>query len=866
MIERIRAAASRIAGLLRRRALDRRLTEEIDTHLAMLAEQYEEKGMDPREAREAAQREFGGIAPMQESYRDQLGMPRLEALIRDIRFAVRSLWRDRLLAAVCLLSLSLAIGAGTAIFSAFEAVVFRPLPFAEGGNLVLVFETSKTGRHLASLPNVEDWRERSSVFSGLSVLSVQTMALSGGGEAEHVRGGFVSPDFFRILKVDPAVGRLELGARTREAVISHRLWTRRYEGRADIAGSVVVLNGEEYSVTGVLRPEFVFPIDDIDVWVPAENYATSMALARDLRGFLALGRLREGMGLEGAEAGLRMVASGLELEFPKENGGYGVSLLRLRDFLSEGVRGTLSYMLGAVCIMLLVACANVGGLLAARATQRQRQFALQSALGASRTRILRQVLAEGLTIGAGGGILGVAAASATAALLPSLLPNGAMPAGPPQINGVVLAACAGVSLIAGLLAGIVPAMAFSRVTLGRALREGDDRATDGRSRRVREGFLVVQVAASMMFLVGSAALLTELQRLMSANLGIAESTGEVLTMEYRVNRAKFASRHEQWEFHRRVAEGAQALPGVQAAALARAVPYSGNGGSVGFQLPGEATGQSEVHQAVFNTVTARYFGVMGIPLLQGRSCEDHDRDGGPAVILVNDRLAAHLWPNGDALGQPLVVTEWATATVIGVVGGNRQNDMRREPPWQIYACYSQNPGTLAAIVMRTNGDLGPVAEAAKKLVWSIDGDQAVWKIRTMKSLIDVQTRDQRIVTALMSAFAFFAAALALAGVYGMASYDAARRIKEIGIRRALGAGHREILVHTIGRTFLLVAGGVLLGAMPAPALMKGYSEAAVSLTLMFLCGVLLAVAAACAAARPGLRALRTNPMEVLRHE
>lgn len=865
MIARLRTALSKVIGLFRRRALDERLEEEIGTHIDLLVEQYEARGMDPQTARQAARREFGVVAPVQELYREQRGLPRLEALIRDVWIAGRSLCRDRALMAVCVASLGLAIGAGTAIFSAYEAAVLRPLPFRDSGNIVLAFETSQSGRHLTSLPNLNDWRQRSSVFSALSGLSVQTMALSGNGEAERVRGGFVSPEFFQVLQVDPALGSLHLRSGTRQAVISNRLWTNRFKNRKDIGGIGILLNGEAYSVVGVLRPDFAFPIDEIDVWVPAENYATSMKLARDLRAFFALGRLRLGASLESAESSLRTVAAGLEREFPQENAGHSVSLMRFRDFLSEGVRGTMTYMLGAVAILLLAACSNVGGLLASRATQRQRQFALQAALGASRLRILRQLLAEGLTIGVGGGIVGVLITWLATNFLPSTLPDDAIATGVPAINNTVLIFCVGISMIAGLLAGLLPAVTLSRTSLELTLREDSQHATSGRSKRVREGFLVTQVAASMILLVGSAALLAGLLRMLNANLGISNADN-VLTMEYRVNRAKFASRKEQWEFHRRVEEGIKAIPGVRVAGLARAVPYSGNGGSIEFEPPGGPLFAGEAPQAVFNTVTSDYFTAMGIPLLQGRSCGNQDIDSGTPAILVNERLAARLWPDQSPLGRSLVIKEWATATVVGVVAGNRQNDIRRDPPWQIYACYSQNPGTLAAIVMRTNGDLHAIADAAKRLVWRIDGDQAVWKIRTMQSLIDLQTRDQRTVAALISAFAFFAVFLALAGVYGMASYNAARRVKEIGIRMALGARSWEILSRSVSRTFALVAAGVCIGAVVAPLLTSGPIGGAAPFAMVVLCAVFLVTAASFAAIRPGLRALRTNPMDVLRHE
>ncbi|MBM3775393.1 MAG: hypothetical protein FJW37_09555, partial [Acidobacteria bacterium] len=311
MIGRLRTICSRLAGLFRHRAMDQRLEEEISSHIALLAERYEAGGMDPAAAQHAARREFGGVVAVRESYREQSGLPVVENLIYDIRLAVRSLFRDRMVFALCVLSLGLAAGAGTAIFSAYEATVLRQLPFPGSESLVLVFETSKVGRHLASLPNVDDWRERSSIFSALSPIGGQTMALSGDGRAERVRGGFVSAGFFQALKAEASLGHLNLQPRTRQAVISHRLWKNHFHGTPDIAGTGLKLNGEAYTVLGVLQPGFAFAIDDTDVWVPVENYATTQALARDLRGFYVLGRLRPGVGIDAASAAMRTIAADL---------------------------------------------------------------------------------------------------------------------------------------------------------------------------------------------------------------------------------------------------------------------------------------------------------------------------------------------------------------------------------------------------------------------------------------------------------------------------------------------------------------------------------------------------------------------------
>jgi putative ABC transport system permease protein len=864
MTATLRTAWNRIAGMFRRQAMDARLAEELDSHLELLAERFEENGMDPVAARAAARRELGGIAAMQEEFREQSGVPFADTVLYDLRLTVRSLFRDRFAFAVCVLSLGLAVGVGTAIFSAYEAAVLRSLPFPESEDLVLVSDISKAGRHFASLPNINDWRERGGVFSGLSAIGGQTMALSGNGRAERIRGGFVSHDFFQTLKAEPAKGHLHLQSKSRQAVISHRLWMSFFQGRQEIIGSGLTLNGEAYSVLGVLRPDFVFVTDDTDVWVPVENFATSQALSRNLRSFLVLGRLRPGSGIEAAGAAMRAMAADQARMYPESNAGHSAAVIRWREYLAEGVRGTLQYLLVAVSLLLLVACANVGGVLAARAAARRREFALQASLGAPRYRIARQILIEGVCIGAAGAIAGLVAAAWGTSLLPILLPDGASAAGPPSINGPVLGFCIVVSLLAGLLAGILPALGLGRPELNAALRDGDHQATSGKAGRIREAFLVVQVATSTILLLGGAALLTELRGLLNVNLGITHAES-LLTMEYRVNRAKFASREQQWQFHRQVVEDVKTIPGVRNAALARAVPYSGNGGSIEFRLPTDPP-DSPGAQAVLNTVTSDYFATMGISLLKGRACGDQDADNRPTVVMVNDFLAKRLWPNDDAIGKVMIFKDWATATVAGVVGGNRQNDIRRDPPEQVYACYSQNPGTLAAIVMRIEGDTKSIAEAAKRAVWRIDGDQAVWKIRTMQSLIDMQTREQRTVSALVSVFALFAGCLALFGVYGIARYDAARRLKELGIRRALGASSAEIFLRSVGRTLLLVTGGVAVGGALGPALIRKFASAPLEVILIALCCAAFLTAGVVAAARPGLLVLRTNPVDVLRCE
>ena len=607
----------------------------------------------------------------------------------------------------------------------------------------------------------------------------------------------------------------------------------------------------------------------MSVWLPVENYASSQRLDRAARQFLAVGRLKPESSVEQAAANMTTLHSSLASLHPKENTGYGVSLIRFHDFLTEGQKSTLWILLGAVGLLLLACCTNVANLLAARATQQERELAVRAALGATRGRLARQLLTDGVVLAMLGGGVGMVIAAWAIRAIPAITPAGMWINDGPSLNPTVLGFNILLAGAAGVLAALVPSRTASRIALQRAFQENSPGTTSARGGRARDVLVVLEIAISLVLLVGSGLLLRSLYRLLTVDLGF--SADRVLTMEYRLHR-KYKSRDEQWGFHRRVVEATQAIPGVRVAALARAAPFSGNGGTVTFATPsGAALRDGERPIAVFNTVTGGYFDALRIPLLAGRSCGDHDTDRAPTVVIVNDKLAQRLWPQGNAVGQTLEIADWGVASVIGIVGGNRQNNIRREPPWQLYACYGQNPGTLAAIVMHTHGDTASIAAAAKQAVWSIDGEQAVWKIRTLNDMVEAQTSQHRLVATLVLSFAAVAIALAVIGVYGIVSYTVTRRTREIGIRLALGARGDTVLRVVLGRVLVLTAAGAVLGL--AASLAAGQALVSVLYQMepkdpatLAACAGLLMLAAVAAAVIPARKALRTDPVAALRHE
>ena len=748
-------------------------------------------------------------------------------LIDDLRHAVRALRQQHALSLVILLTVALAIGANSAIFTVVNAVLLRPLPYDHPERVVMLFERDpRSNQTFVSVPAFEHWRDTLQSMEAISLVGWQSANLTGVSEPDRVRGGFVSADFFRVLGVQPAFGRDfaegdDRPGAPKTAILSHATWHARFGGDPAILGRLLMLNNEPHEVIGVLPRTFELPLDDANVWMPVTSlpFWPDVVDSRDDRASMVVARLRDGVSVEAAGDELRRSAADLASAFPESNAGWSASLTPLHDVAVASVDRNLRLLAGAVGLVLLIACANIANLLLARASARQQEMAVRAALGASRARLVRQLLAESAIVALAGGsiglLLGAALTDGMLALVPSL-PRANQVA--PDLRVVLFTAV--LSLGTGLAFGILPAVRTSRLDLRSSLLDSARAGESGVMGRVRSMLVVSELALSLMLLVGAGLLAQSLYRLLTVPVGYDPEN--VLTLEYRLPRNKYDTPNGQIAFHLRVVERLASLPGVRNAAVARSVPQSGNGQYVGFWRSDDAQPSREtMPRAQFNAVTESYFAVMGIPILQGRTCSSADRADGPVVALVNRALAERLWPGQRAVGQRLRSPDVpGDVVVIGVVGNTRPNLLSDPVVPQIYGCLSQQPGIFASVAIKTAGDPLALTRSVQEAIWSIDPDQPMWKIRRSESMIGASVQRQRFVMLLMVAAATLALLLAGIGTYGVLSYAVQRRAREVGVRMALGATRTDIARLVLGQTVVLTAAGVTLGVAGALALSR----------------------------------------------
>ncbi|HWS87824.1 MAG TPA: ABC transporter permease [Pyrinomonadaceae bacterium] len=803
----------------------------------------------------------------------------MTTLLQDLRFGVRTLAKRPGFALVAVLTLALGIGANTAIFSVVNAVLLRPLPFKDAERLVIVYEaTQSVPRDFVSVPNLEDYRAGSRSFEGFTTFVPQSVNLTGAGaEPERVIGAFVTSSFFPVLGVQPARGRAfttedDAQGGGQVALITHELWQRRFGADPEIIGRSLTFNGEPYTVVGVMPAGFRYPTIAPDVLLPAQKWP-NYKVARSAHNNWVIGRLKPGVTREAAQEELRAIALRLEEAYPEENRGRTVEVVGLHEQTVEDVRPVLLILLGAVGLILAIACANIANLLLARGASRQKEVALRTALGASRMRLLRQFLTETMLLALAGGAVGLLVAQWGVDALLALNPRDLPATQKVGIDGRVLLFSLGLSALTGVVFGIAPALQLSKTDVTSGLKESGRGGGEGRERtRLRSVFVVSQVALSLVLLVGAGLLLNSFYRVLNTSPGFDPQN--LLTMEYRLPRNRYAKGEQQWAFHREVVERVRALPGVESAAVVRGLPFSGNGGAQTYLVPGQTPpppGQEQ--KALENAIDPNYLAAVGLPLIRGRNFTHADGPDTPPVLLVNRTMAEKLWPGEDPLGKRLELPEVkVTAEVVGVVGDAKQYDIAERQRPQMYTAYAQNPHIFGTLVVRARGvEALSLAESVKKTVWSVDPEQPVWKVRTVEYLLEQNVAGRRFVLTLMACFAGLAVLLTALGLYGVISYTVAQRTHEIGVRVALGAQGRDVLrlVLSQGMKMVLIGLGLgLAGAYAATRLMAGLLYGVSATDPLTYAGValLLAVVALLSCYLPARRATRVDPLVALRYE
>jgi len=801
----------------------------------------------------------------------------MQTLQQDVRYGVRMLAKKPLFTIIAVMTLALGIGANTAIFSVVNAVLLRALPYHNSNQLVVLAGVAPSGdRDVISVMEAQDFKSQMPSLEDLTVFQTQSVNLTGGERPDRVRGAFVSANFFKVFNIAPVVGRTFVegedgqGA-SKVAVVNEKMWQERLKGDQNLGAKSLILNGEPYSVIGVVPTAFKVPFDaDVEVWMPVANFPGNSG-QRDARFAFAFGHLKTGIHLSQAQAEATTVASQLAQAYPKENAGRGARVEFFRELMVVGVRPALWVLFAAVGVILLIACANLANLLLARGLARQREIAVRAALGASRWRLIRQLLTETTLISVAGGAAGLLLAYwGLFALLK--LPQNFVRTEDANLDTRVLLFTIGLSVLTGWLFGLVPAFQLARPQLQSVLKEGTRGSGEGaRWNRVRGAFVVAQVALSLLLLISAGLLIRSFDKLLNVDVGFKPE--QLLTLEYRLPRTKYREPQAQWNFHRQVMERIQEVPGVQSVSLVRGLPFSGNGGTTQIVLPDrELPARGTEPEVMFNTAMPNYFETIGIPFIQGRLFGNQDQLNTPPVLIINQTMARRFWPDQDPIGKQVkFVEDGTTGTVVGVVGDAKHYWLEEEQRPQIYASYTQQPGYFATVVARTTVEPLALTESVRQALWKVDADQPMWKIRTVEFLVNRSVADRKFLMALMGIFASLALVLTMIGLYGVISYLVNQRTQEIGIRMALGAQVGHILGMVLRQGMLLVLIGVALGLAAALVMTRLMTRllfqvsATDPLTFASIAGLLLAVALL-ACYLPARRATKVDPLVALRYE
>ncbi|HET9986740.1 MAG TPA: ABC transporter permease [Longimicrobiales bacterium] len=804
----------------------------------------------------------------------------------DLRHALRVLGRARTLTLVAGLTLALGIGANTAMFTVVNRVLLRPLPYPHGERIVQLYGHDRGGEDGPfSGPDYLDVKRAARSFGFLAAASGGVRTLTGAGDPERVRGQNVSPEYFEVFGVAPRLGRTflaEAGAAPagRQAVLSAGFWKRRFGADPGIVGRTLTLDGEPWTVVGVM-PEGFGPLDETDVWtlqtgaVPASPFTAERNLEaeRGARYLVVVGRLRPGVTVERAEAELAGIQRGLSATYPDAEAGRALSAVPLRETLVGQSRKPLLLLLGAVGLVLLIACSNVANLLLAQSTARQREVTIRAALGASAERLLRQFLTESVLLGLIGGAAGLALASLAVPLLERLVPGDATSFANAGVDASVLGFTLVVSLLAGLAFGITPALQASRLDMSGALREGGRGSSEGASRhRIRTILVASQVALSVMLLIGAGLLMRSLQRLTAVDPGFQPE--RVLAVGLALPQPQYGASAKQTDFYRRLLERVRALPGVDAAGAVYPIPLTGSSAGATFSIGGRPALPRGTNAAGLAWATPGYFATMGTALVEGRAFTDDDREGTPPVVVVNRALARRFFPGQAAVGQRIKLTDepadtsapWMT--IVGVVADTRPERLDKAPEPALFIPHRQNPWPMMSLVLRAHAAPGAVLAAVRREVAALDPNLPVDRVQRLSDVVARSVAEPRFRSLLLGLFAALALVLAAVGIYGVISFTVAQRTREVGVRMALGASPRAVVALFVRRGLRPVILGLLAGTAASLALarvLRGLLfgvEATDPVTFLGVVVVLGAVALA-ACYIPARRATRVQPAAAL---
>jgi putative ABC transport system permease protein len=879
----------RIRGLWRSETIHQEITDELQFHIDIRVEENIRRGMAPDEARRDAERSFGDLTRIKEQGYDVRGGRWLETVWQDLRYGARMLLKRPSFTLVAVATLSLGISANTAIFSVVNGVLLRALPYYEPERLVMVWADRPILQAQVGLPDFPvtpadfvDWRNQNQVFENMAAMVAFRSNLTGGGEPESVVVLRATASLFPLLGARLAMGRAFLpeedrAGADRVVVISHGLWQQRYGADPKLIGQKIILDNEAYTVIGVTAPGFQFPrrgevpytylfgATKPDLYLPIA-FTPELMNNRQANSLMVTARLKPGVSVGQAGADMNAIARRLTEQYPQTNTDKGARLAPLQQQTVGKARTALLVLLGAVGFVLLIACANVANLLLARAAGRQKEMAIRASLGASQWRVMRQLLTESLMLAFSGGAAGLFLAWWGVKLLLAIAPDNLPRAYDIRLDTRVAGFTLIVSLLTGIVFGLLPALQASKINLGETLKEGGRDAAGLLRRRLRGFLIVAEVALAFVLLIGAGLLIRSFARLTEVNPGL--DPHNVLTMNMLLP-AKYSDGRSA-AFFQETLERVRALPGVEASATVVPLPLSGSHGSAAFRIEGRPSPTEETFNAGLRIISPDFFKTFRVPLVNGRLIAESDGAKAPPVVVVNESLARNYFANEDPLGKRIIIYG-GTRTIVGVVKDVKHSALDEEAKAESYLPMAQVPTRYMSLAVRVSGDPMQMLGAVRGQVRAGDKDLPIFSIETMERLMDKSVAPRRFNLLLLGVFAMVGLSLAGVGLYGVMSYTVTQRTREIGVRMAMGAQRGDMLRLVIGEGMKLALVGALLGlggALALTRLLKTllFGVSATDPLTFIVIAAALSIVSLLACWIPARRATKVDPMVALRCE